>query len=50
MAIGPCSQVIQVGDFIYVSGQIGVDPVSVAVVQGITTTFCIERNSPYKLL
>ncbi|HLR75080.1 MAG TPA: RidA family protein [Virgibacillus sp.] len=34
-AIGPYSQAIQAGDFIYVSGQIGVDPKSGDVVEGI---------------
>lgn len=34
-AIGPYSQAIQAGDFIYVSGQIGVDPASGEVVDGI---------------
>ena len=34
-AIGPYSQAIQAGDFIYVSGQIGVDPASGEVVEGI---------------
>lgn len=34
-AIGPYSQAIQAGDFIYVSGQIGVDPKSGNVVDGI---------------
>jgi len=34
-AIGPYSQAIQAGDFIYVSGQIGVDPTSGEVVDGI---------------
>lgn len=34
-AIGPYSQAIQAGDFIYVSGQIGVDPKSGDVVDGI---------------
>lgn len=34
-AIGPYSQAIQAGDFIYVSGQIGVDPASGEVTEGI---------------
>jgi len=34
-AIGPYSQAIEAGDFIYVSGQIPVDPTSGEVVQGI---------------
>lgn len=34
-AIGPYSQAIQAGDFIYVSGQIGVDPEHAIVVEGI---------------
>lgn len=34
-AIGPYSQAIEAGDFIYVSGQIPVDPASGEVVQGI---------------
>ncbi|MFB4168979.1 RidA family protein [Virgibacillus sp. JSM 102003] len=34
-AIGPYSQAIQAGDFIYVSGQIGIDPGSSEVVDGI---------------
>lgn len=34
-AIGPYSQAIQAGDFIYVSGQIGVDPASGEVADGI---------------
>src|SRR5690625_2886312 len=34
-AIGPYSQAIEAGDFIYVSGQIGVDPSTGEAVQGI---------------
>src|SRR5690625_7527449 len=34
-AIGPYSQAIQAGDFIYVTGQIGVDPASGEVADGI---------------
>lgn len=34
-AIGPYSQAIQAGDFIYVSGQIGMDPKSGEVVEGL---------------
>lgn len=34
-AIGPYSQAIQAGDFLYVSGQIGVDPSTSEVVDGI---------------
>lgn len=34
-AIGPYSQAIQAGDFLYVSGQIGVDPATSEVVDGI---------------
>jgi len=34
-AIGPYSQAIKAGDFIYVSGQIGVDPTNGEVVDGI---------------
>lgn len=34
-AIGPYSQAIKAGDFIYVSGQIGIDPASGEVVTGI---------------
>lgn len=34
-AIGPYSQAIQAGDFIYVSGQIGINPASGEVVEGI---------------
>lgn len=34
-AIGPYSQAIEAGDFIYVSGQIGVDPASGDVAEGI---------------
>ncbi|SDQ11193.1 2-iminobutanoate/2-iminopropanoate deaminase [Virgibacillus subterraneus] len=34
-AIGPYSQAIQAGDFIYVSGQIGIDPANSEVVDGI---------------
>ncbi|MBR7796702.1 reactive intermediate/imine deaminase [Agaribacter marinus] len=34
-ALGPYSQAIEAGDFLYVSGQIGIDPVSGNVVNGI---------------
>lgn len=34
-AIGPYSQAIQAGDFIYVSGQIGMDPESGEVADGL---------------
>ncbi|MFC4558189.1 RidA family protein [Virgibacillus kekensis] len=34
-AIGPYSQAIQAGDFVYVSGQIGIDPSTSEVVEGI---------------
>ncbi|GEN30799.1 2-iminobutanoate/2-iminopropanoate deaminase [Cerasibacillus quisquiliarum] len=34
-AIGPYSQAIQAGDFIFVSGQLGVDPKTGEVVSGI---------------
>lgn len=34
-AIGPYSQAIQAGDFIYVSGQIGMDPQNGEVVEGL---------------
>lgn len=34
-AIGPYSQAIEAGDFIYVSGQIGIDPRTADVVNGI---------------
>lgn len=34
-AIGPYSQAIQAGDFVYVSGQIGIDPANGEVVDGI---------------
>lgn len=34
-AIGPYSQAIQAGDFLYVSGQIGVNPESGEVAEGI---------------
>lgn len=34
-AIGPYSQAVQAGDFVFVSGQIGVDPASGDVVDGI---------------
>lgn len=35
-AIGPYSQGIQVGDFLFLSGQIGIDPTNGEVVSGIT--------------
>lgn len=34
-AIGPYSQAIKAGDFIYISGQIGVDPANGELVEGI---------------
>lgn len=34
-ALGPYSQAIEAGDFIYVSGQIGIDPSTGEVVEGI---------------
>ncbi|MUK88734.1 reactive intermediate/imine deaminase [Ornithinibacillus sp. L9] len=34
-AIGPYSQAIQAGDFIYISGQIGINPQNGEVVEGI---------------
>lgn len=34
-AIGPYSQAVQVGDTIYLSGQIGLDPTSMQMVAGI---------------
>jgi len=34
-AIGPYAQAIEAGDFIFVSGQIGIDPESGEVVEGI---------------
>ncbi|RKQ33579.1 RidA family protein [Oceanobacillus halophilus] len=34
-AIGPYSQAIQAGDFLYVSGQIPIDPASGEIVEGI---------------
>jgi len=34
-AIGPYSQAIRVGDFVFTSGQIGLDPVSGKLVEGI---------------
>ncbi|SHG26114.1 RidA family protein [Ornithinibacillus halophilus] len=34
-AIGPYSQAIQAGDFLYVSGQIGINPKTGEVVEGI---------------
>jgi 2-iminobutanoate/2-iminopropanoate deaminase len=33
-AIGPYSQAVQVGDFLYTSGQVGFDPATGAVVDG----------------
>lgn len=33
-AIGPYSQAVRVGDFLYTSGQVGLDPASGAVVEG----------------
>jgi 2-iminobutanoate/2-iminopropanoate deaminase len=33
-AIGPYSQAVQVGDFLYTSGQVGFDPATGAVVEG----------------
>ncbi|SET51227.1 endoribonuclease L-PSP [Oceanobacillus limi] len=34
-AIGPYSQAIQAGDFLYISGQIGIDPDNGNIVEGI---------------
>lgn len=34
-ALGPYSQAIQAGDFIYVSGQIGINPETSEVVEGV---------------
>jgi 2-iminobutanoate/2-iminopropanoate deaminase len=34
-AIGPYSQAVRVGDFVYTSGQIGLDPLSGKLVEGI---------------
>lgn len=34
-AIGTYSQAVQVGDFVYMSGQIGLDPASMKMVDGI---------------
>lgn len=34
-AIGTYSQAVQVGDFVYMSGQIGLDPATMVVVEGI---------------
>lgn len=34
-ALGPYSQAIEAGDFVYVSGQIGIDPGTGEVVEGI---------------
>jgi 2-iminobutanoate/2-iminopropanoate deaminase len=34
-AIGPYSQAVRTGDFVYTSGQIGLDPVSGGLVEGI---------------
>ena len=33
-AIGPYSQAVQVGDFLYTSGQVGLDPATGALVEG----------------
>ncbi|WP_158749194.1 RidA family protein [Acidobacterium sp. S8] len=33
-AIGPYSQAVRVGDFLYTSGQVGLDPASGALVEG----------------
>lgn len=35
-AIGPYSQAVKVGDTVYLSGQIGLDPVNMHMVEGIT--------------
>lgn len=44
-AIGPYSQAIQAGDFLYVSGQIGVDPSTSEVVDGIEKqTYQVLKN------
>ncbi|CDQ38206.1 RidA family protein [Virgibacillus salexigens] len=34
-ALGPYSQAIQAGDFLYVSGQVGIDPNTGEIVEGI---------------
>jgi 2-iminobutanoate/2-iminopropanoate deaminase len=33
-AIGPYSQAVRIGDFLYTSGQVGLDPVTGALVEG----------------
>ena len=33
-AIGPYSQAVQIGDFIYTAGQVGLDPTSMEMVPG----------------
>ena len=45
-AIGPYSQAVQVGDFLYTSGQVGLDPATGALVEGgieTQTTRVIEN-------
>ena len=45
-AIGPYSQAVRVGDFLYTSGQVGLDPLSGTVVEGgieAQTTRAIEN-------
>jgi 2-iminobutanoate/2-iminopropanoate deaminase len=45
-AIGPYSQAVRIGDFLYTSGQVGLDPLSGAVVEGgieAQTTRAIEN-------
>lgn len=45
VAIGPYSQAIQVGDFIYTSGQIGIDPATGDIVEGIEEqTHLVMKN------
>src|SRR5438105_1543524 len=44
-AIGPYSQAVRVGDAVYVSGQIGLDPGSMQLVEGIDAqTHRVFRN------
>ncbi|HZU08971.1 MAG TPA: RidA family protein [Pseudacidobacterium sp.] len=45
-AIGPYSQAVRIGDFLYTSGQVGLDPLSGTVVEGgieAQTTRAIEN-------